>query len=68
MFVDLEASPQRVRAQTIDCQWHQPITIQAQKRGSVARQQAAHGFEQTSIAFALGQVAGQIADQWQQGG
>ncbi|MNJ61804.1 hypothetical protein D3C77_576100 [compost metagenome] len=68
MLIDLEAPPEGVGAQAVHRQRHQPFAVQAQQRGGIARQQAAHGFEQAPVAFALGQFAGQVADQRQQGG
>ncbi|MOA31392.1 hypothetical protein D3C78_1525470 [compost metagenome] len=68
VFVDFEASAKGVGAQAIDRQRHQPFAVQAQQGGRIAGQQAAHGVEQASVALALGQVAGQVADQRQQGG
>lgn len=63
MLADPEAPAEGVGAQAIHCQRYQPFTIQAQQRGGIARQQAAHGLQQAPIALLVGQIAGQVADQ-----
>ncbi|MNP23677.1 hypothetical protein D3C76_1163940 [compost metagenome] len=63
VLTDLEAAPEGIFTQAIDGQWHQPLAIQAQEGGSIAREQGAHGFQQAPIAFAFRQVAGKVADQ-----
>jgi hypothetical protein len=68
MVADFEAPAEGVGTQAIHRQRHQPFAVQAQQRGGIAGQQGAHGFEQATIALALGQFAGQIGDQWKQSG
>jgi hypothetical protein len=68
VFADLEAPAEGVGAQTVDGQRHQPFAVEAQQRGGIAGQQGAHGFQQAPITLAFGQFAGQVGDQWQQGG
>ncbi|MNE33714.1 hypothetical protein D3C80_1274010 [compost metagenome] len=66
VLADLEAPAEGVGTQAVDGQRHQPFTIKTQQGGGVAREQGAHGFQQASITFALGQFAGQVGDQGQQ--
>jgi len=68
VFADLEASAQGIGAQAVHCQRHQRLTVQAQQRGGVARQQGAHGLQQAAVTLAFGQFAGQVGDQGEQGG
>ncbi|MNT32529.1 hypothetical protein D3C72_1684160 [compost metagenome] len=63
VFGDLEAPPQGVLAQAIHRQGHQLVTVQAQQGGGIAGQEPAQGFEQAPVAFALGEFAGEVADQ-----
>ncbi|MNL22938.1 hypothetical protein D3C87_1443020 [compost metagenome] len=68
VFADLEASAEGVGTQAVDGQRHQPFAIETQQGGGIAGQQGAHGFQQASITLAFGEFAGQVGDQWQQGG
>ena len=68
MLADSEAPAQGIGAQAVHCQRHQPFAVQAQQRGGIAGQQPTHGLQQAAIAFLVGQVAGKVADQGQQGG
>ena len=43
MFIDFEAPAQRVTAQAIDGQRHQPVAVQLEQRHCIARQQVLHG-------------------------
>ena len=44
MFIDFEAPTQRVTAQAVDGQRHQPVAVQREQRHRVAGQQGLHGF------------------------
>ncbi len=68
MLTDPESAAQGVGAQAVHSQGYQPFTVQAQQRSGVARQQAAHGLQQAAVALLIGQIAGQITDEGQQGG
>ncbi|MNP70740.1 hypothetical protein D3C76_1670130 [compost metagenome] len=68
MLADPEAPAQGIGAQAVHRQRHQPLAVQAQQRGGIARQQTTHGLQQAAVAFLVGQVAGQVADQRQKGG
>jgi len=53
VLADLEAAAEGVLAESIDGQRYQLVAFQAQQGGSIARQQAAKGFEQAAVAFAV---------------
>ena len=66
MFGNPETPPQRVLAQPVDRQRHQPPALKLEQGHGVTRQQSLHGFKQTAVTFAVRQFAGQIIDQWNQ--
>ena len=68
VLADFETSAQGIQAQAVDGQRHQPFAVQSQQGCGVAGQQGAQSMQQAPIALALGQVAGQIVHQRQQGG
>lgn len=68
VLADPKAPAEGVGAKAIHCQRHQPFPVQSQQCCSIARQQATHGLQQAAVAFLVGQIAGQVADQGQEGG
>ncbi|MNR54829.1 hypothetical protein D3C85_1750920 [compost metagenome] len=67
MLADPEAPAKGVGAQAVDRQRHQGVAVQAQQGGGIGRQQRAQGTEQAAVALLLGQVAGQVGHQREQG-
>ena len=68
VFAHPEPPAEGIGAQPVHGQRYQPFAVQAQQRGGIAWQQAAHGLQQAAVALLVGQFAGQVTDQWQQRG
>ena len=67
VFADFKAAPQRIQAQAVHCQRHQPVAVQPQQGSSIAGEEGAQGLQQAPIALAFRQVARQVGNQGQQG-